>query len=272
MGDDRQRLLTGPLSPGENSTMSLAGKIALVTGGARGIGQATVLALARAGADVAFCDVCPEAEAASTLAGVQQAGRNGLFLPANVSDRASVEALFDAVLARYGQLDILVNNAAANIRKPLIELEVSDVERVWAVSLWGVFHCTQLAARHMVQRGSGSIVVISSVHAEEAVPRNSPYNGAKAAVNQMARTWAAELAGHGVRVNIVEPGWTDTPGERKFFTEEQLQQYGRSLPLGRLARPAEIADAVRFLVSEEASYITGSCLRVDGGMLLPKPR
>jgi len=249
--------------------MSLAGKCALVTGGARGIGQAVAIELARSGARVAFCDLCDHSGAAGTLAAMEETGHGGLFVQTDVSDRAAVERLFAQVIAEFGKLDILVNNAAANIRKPLIDLEVVDVEKVWNVSLWGVFHCSQLAARQMVKQRSGSITMISSVHACRPFPNSTAYNGAKAAVNHMALTWAAELAPHRVRVNIVEPGWTDTPGERAFFTEEQIREEGRKLPLGRLGRPEEIAAAVRFLVSEESAYVTGSCLRVDGGVVLP---
>jgi len=240
--------------------MTLTGKVALVTGGSRGIGQAVAVELARSGATVAFCDIREPDPA------VAQSGR---YYCADVGDRASVEQLFSDVLREFGRLDILVNNAATNIRRPLVDLDVADVEKVWAVALWGVFHCSQLAARQMVKQGNGSIVVISSVHAERAFPNNTAYNGAKAAVNHMALTWAAELAPHNVRVNVIEPGWTDTPGERSFYTEEQIREQGKKLPLGRLAKPAEIASAVRYLVSDEAVYMTGSCLRVDGGVLLP---
>jgi len=153
---------------------------------------------------------------------------------------------------------------------PLVDLDVADVQKVWDVALWGVFHCSQLAARQMLKQGSGSIVVISSVHAEKPFPNNTAYNGAKAAVNHMALTWAAELAKDNIRVNVIEPGWTDTPGERNYYTEEQILEEGRKLPLGRLGKPEEIAKAVRFLVSDEGAYITGSCLRVDGGILLPR--
>lgn len=251
--------------------MKLDGKVALVTGGARGIGKATAEELARAGADVAFCDLGDEASAQATLAGIQGAGRRGLFRRADVGDRAAIEHLFATVLETFGRLDILVNNAACNIRKPLVDLDVADVEKVWNVSLWGVFHCSQLAARQMVKQGGGSIVTISSVHAVRAFPNSTAYNGAKAAVNQMTQTWAAELAGQGVRVNCIEPGWIDTPGERSFYSEEQIQTEGRKLPLGRLGRPEDIAAAVRYLVSDQAAYVTGTCLRVDGGIVLPRP-
>jgi len=249
--------------------MSLDGKVAVVTGGARGIGQAVVAELARCGADVAFCDICEEKQAAATIELAGRFQRKVRFIRADVGNLTQVVAMFRQVMDEFGRIDILVNNAAVNTRKPLVELEVEDVEKVWSVTLWGVFHCSQLAARQMVQQQAGSIVVISSVHAAQPYPNNTAYNGAKAAVNHMARTWATELVSQGVRVNIVEPGWTNTPGERTLYSEEQIQEEGRKLPMGRLASPQEIANAVRFLVSDDAAYVTGSCLRVDGGRVLP---
>jgi len=229
-------------------------RIAVVTGGGRGIGLATARQLRSDGFTVVVADLRPPDE-------------EGLaFVRTDVSDRASVEALF----AGLERVDALVNNAAINIRSPFLETDPADVERVWAVTLWGVFHCTQLAARAMVsQGGGGAIVMVSSVHAERGYANSTAYNGAKAAVNQMAKTWAGELAPHRIRVNCVEPGWTDTPGERKFFTEAQIQEQGSRLPWGRLAAPEEIASAIRYLVSPQASYITGSVLKVDGGITLP---
>ena len=242
----------------------------MVTGGARGIGQAIAVELARCGADVVFCDICDSERAAGTLSAIRQTGQSARYFRTNVADRPGLESLFKDLLAKFGRLDILVNNAAVNIRKPLVDLDVTDVQKVWDVALWGVFHCSQLAARQMLKQGGGSIVVISSVHAEKPFPNNTAYNGAKAAVNHMALTWAAELAKDNIRVNVIEPGWTDTPGERNYYSEEQIVEEGRKLPLGRLGKPEEIANAVRYLVSDEAAYITGSCLRVDGGILLPR--
>jgi glucose 1-dehydrogenase len=253
--------------------MSLEGKVALVTGAARGIGQACAVELARHGAEIAFCDLGAAESGAETVALVERVGRRARYYRCDVGDRSAVEAMFERVQADFGRLDICVNNAAANIRKPLIELEVSDVAMVWNVILWGVFHCSQLAARQMVKQGEGGcLLMISSVHAERAFGRSTAYNGAKAAVNQMAMTWAAELAQYRIRVNVIEPGWTDTPGERAFYTEERIKEEGLSLPLGRLANPSEIAAAARFLCSDDASYVTGSILRVDGGFVLPAAR
>jgi glucose 1-dehydrogenase len=250
--------------------MSLDGRVAVVTGGARGIGQATAAELARSGADVVFCDICKQEQAEETLALIRGFQRRAQFIRADVGNRSEVDEMFRQIVNEFGQIDILVNNAATNTRKPLLELAIEDVQRVWSVALWGVFHCSQVAAREMARRQKGSIIVISSVHAVQPFPNNTAYNGAKAAVNQMARTWAAELIGAGIRVNVVEPGWTDTPGERTLYSEEQIQQEGSKLPMGRLASASEIANAVRFLVSDDAAYITGTCVRVDGGLLLPR--
>ncbi len=253
--------------------MILQGKVALVTGAARGIGQACAVELARHGADIAFCDLGPSESAQETVGLVEAEGRRARYYRCDVGERADVEAMFAGLTADFGRLDICINNAAASIRKPLIELEVSDVAAVWKVTLWGVFHCSQLAARQMVKQGDGGcLLMISSVHAERAFGRSTAYNGAKAAVNQMAMTWAAELAQHRIRVNVIEPGWTDTPGERAFYSEARIKEEGLSLPLGRLANPSEIATAARFLCSADASYVTGSILRVDGGFVLPAAR
>lgn len=250
----------------------LDGKVAVVTGAARGIGRATALELAENGAHVTVCEAYHLDEAKDLVQRIEGMGRRAFLFQGNVADRKQDEELVEATVSEFGSLDILVNNAGGGVHKPLLELEVEDVERTWAVSLWGVFHCSQLAARQMVKQGrGGSIVAISSVHASEPYANASPYNGAKAAVSHMARTWASELAPFKIRVNVIEPGWIDTPGEHTMYTEEQLRELGGKLPFGRLGRPEEIAKGVAFLVSEEdASYLTGSCLRIDGGFVLPR--
>jgi len=188
---------------------------------------------------------------------------------ADVADRAQCFRIVEETVRRFGRLDIMISNAAYCTRKPFLELEPEEVEKTWAVSLWGVFHCCQLAARQMVrERHGGNLVVISSPHADRPYKDYAPYNGAKAAINQMAYTWAAELMQYDIRVNVIEPGWTDTPGERDLNTEEQIREGARTIPIGRLARPEEIAKGVTFLVSDDGSYITGSALRIDGGFVL----
>ncbi|HWB95973.1 MAG TPA: SDR family oxidoreductase [Bryobacteraceae bacterium] len=251
--------------------MRLDGKAAIVTGGASGIGRATALELAAYGADVAVLDLAAPAQSATLLEEIEKLGRRAIYFHGDVGDRATISELIEQTVTGLGRVDILVNNAGINIRKPLLELEVEDVEKVWHVILWGTFHCSQLAARQMVKQGEGgSIVNISSVHAYRPFAASTAYNGAKAAINHMAATWAAELAQHRIRVNSIEPGWIDTPGERRTFASELLEKEGKKLPLGRLGQPEEIARAVRFLASDDASYITGTILRVDGGFILPR--
>jgi glucose 1-dehydrogenase len=250
--------------------LKLAGKTALVTGASRGIGRAIAVEYAREGANVVVNYARHREEAESVANEIRALGRQAMAHPADVGRREQVSALFEAAKAAFQRLDIVVANAAFSIRKPLLDLTVEDVEKTWAVSLWGVFHTCQEAARHMVAQGGGNIIIISSVHALRPYPRASPYNGAKAAVNQMAATWAIELAGKGIRVNVIEPGWTDTPGERAFYSEEDLAAGGAKLPLGRLAAPEEVARAAVFLASNDASYVLGAVLRVDGGFTLPR--
>lgn len=251
--------------------MKLKGKVVLITGANRGIGKGCALEMAREGADVAINYRSHSEEAEAVAAEVCALGRRAVVVGGDVSDRSTDEEMIRNVVSELGKLDILVANAAASIRKPFLELTEEDMRFTLGVSLWGVFHCCQLAARQMVTQGhGGSIVVISSVHAVMPYKNSLAYNTAKAGVNHMARTMANELAEHRIRVNIVEPGWTDTPGERKYATDEELREAGRHLPLGRLATIQDIAKGVVFLASDDASYITAATLRIDGGFVLPR--
>jgi glucose 1-dehydrogenase len=248
--------------------LKLAEKTALVTGASRGIGRAIAVEYARQGANVVINYLHGTEEAESLANEVRGLGRQAVAHCADVGNREQVATLFEAATTAFPRLDIVVANAAFSIRKPLLELTVDDVEKTWAVSLWGVFHTCQEAARHMAANGGGNIIVVSSVHSFRPYPCASAYNGAKAAVNQMAATWAVELADKGIRVNVLEPGWTDTPGERAFHTEEELAAAGAELLLGRLAAAEEMARAAVFLASNDSSYAVGSVLRVDGGYSL----
>jgi glucose 1-dehydrogenase len=168
-------------------------------------------------------------------------------------------------------VDIVVANAALSIRGAFLELSVEDVARTWDVSLWGVFHACQAGARAMVPRGrGGKIVVISSVMSFMPFAHSVPYNTAKAGINHMAYTIATELAPYRINVNVIEPGWTDTPGERRFTDDETLYAAGRQLPWGRLGTIEDVGEACAFLCSDAADYITGANLRVDGGFWLPR--
>ena len=251
--------------------MKLADRVTLVTGASRGIGRGCALEMAREGADVVVNYRSHPGEAADVVAEIRGLGRQAIAFGADVGDRAAVDAMVAATVAEFGRLDILVNNAAFSIRKPFLEYSVEEFASVLQVAMWSVFHCSQAAARHMVARGGGGkIVVISSVHAFIPFRNSLPYNTAKAGINHMAFSIAGELAPHQINVNVIEPGWTDTPGERRYYTEEELRAGGAKLPWGRLGRPEEIGKAAVFLCSDDADYITGACLRVDGGVWLPR--
>jgi glucose 1-dehydrogenase len=250
--------------------IDLSGRVALITGASRGIGRGCAMEMAKAGADVVVNYNQHPEDAAEVVGQVEKLGRRAVAIKANVGERPAVDRLVRTALDQFGKIDILVNNAYRSIRKPFLDLTDEDVEATWAVSLWGVFRCSQAVARHMVERRQGGkIIVISSVLSFIPIPTSLAYNTAKAGINQMAHTMATELAPHRIHVNVIEPGWTDTPGERQFATEEQIQEGGKKLPLGRLGRSDEIGKMATFLASDAADYITGGCFRVDGGVWLP---
>ncbi len=265
--------------------MSLEGQIAIVTGASRGIGRAAAIALARAGANVGINFRSHPAEAEEVAAAVREFGREAILLQGDVADMASVEKMVSGVVARFGRLDIAVSNAAYSDREPFWEADLAGFRRGVDVTMWGAFNLLRTATRQMLaqpkpNRGScpddafprnsiGSIVLVSSPHAYVAVPRAMSYNMSKAAIDHMARTAAIELAEHRLRVNLVHPGWIDTPGERKYASEETLQRAGEKLPWGRMGQSEEIARGIVFLCDPGSEYITGSSLQIDGGITLP---
>jgi glucose 1-dehydrogenase len=170
----------------------------------------------------------------------------------------------------FGQLDIAVSNAAYSDREVFHEADLEGFRRTVDVSMWGAFYLLRAASRQMIEQAKGGVIVlVSSPHAFIPVPRAMAYNMSKAAIEHMAKTAAIELAEHHIRVNMIQPGWTDTPGERKFATEETLQRAGAGIPLGRLGTPEEMARAMLFLADPANDYMTGATLLVDGGISLP---
>ena len=251
--------------------INLQNKVALITGASRGIGRGCAIEMAGCGADIVINYRTHPEEAEQVAEAVQHAGRQAITVAADVADRESVEAMVQQGIDHFGKIDILVNNAATSIRKPFLETSVAEVSRTIDVCMWGVFHPSQLVARHMVERGEGGkILIISSVHAFIPFGDSVAYNTAKAGINNMGYTIATELTQHHINVNVIEPGWTDTPGERNYFTEEELQEDGAKLPWGRLGTIEDIGKAAAYLCSDAADYITGACLRVDGGFWLPR--
>ena len=251
--------------------VDLQDKVALITGSSRGIGRGCAIEMATCGADVVINYRTHPDEAEEVAEIVRGLGCDAITVGADIADRDAVEAMVQQGIDRFGKIDILVNNAAMSIRKPFLEIPVADVSRTIDVCMWGVFHCSQVAARHMVERGEGGkILIISSVHAFIPFGNSVAYNTAKAGINHMGYTMATELTEHRINVNVIEPGWTDTPGERNFATEEELREGGKKLPWGRLGTIEDIGKTAAFLCSDAADYITGACLRVDGGFWLPR--
>ena len=225
--------------------MGLAGKVALVTGASAGIGQSTALALAQEGADVAVNYLTWPQSGEETAARIRALGRKALLCPVDVSDQTAVETMVAQTVTEFGRLDILVTCAVYSDEDFFYRADMAGFRRTVDVTLWGTFYALRAAANQMIRQGQGgSIVLISSVHATMAIPSCAAYNMAKAAVDQLGRTAALELAPYRIRVNLMVPGWTDTPGERKYFSEEMLQQGGAQMPMGRLARPVEIARTI----------------------------
>ncbi len=243
---------------------------AWVTGAGSGIGRAIAIELACEGYAVAVHDRDGE-QARDAAAELKRLGHGAISCAGDVADSESNADIGLRIVKELGRLDCLVNNAARSCRQPFLELPLEELWKTWEVILGGSFQCSQIAAREMVkQKAGGAILMISSVHAAMAYPHAADYNSAKAGLNHLARTMAAELSAHRIRVNVIEPGSVNTPGERAHFSESEIAERGKALPWGRLAAPTEIAKAASFLCSDRASYITGSTLRVDGGFVLPR--
>jgi glucose 1-dehydrogenase len=250
--------------------LDLGGRVALITGASRGIGRGCAIEMAKLGADVVVNYRSHPSDAEDVVSQVRALGRRAVAVGADVSTREGVDRLIGESLAAFGQIDILLNNAYRSIRKPLLTLTDDEVAATWDTTLWSVFRCSQEVARHMVERGHGGVILaISSTFAFIPWPGSLPYNVAKAGVEQMVLTMATELAPYHIRVAAIEPGWTDTPGERQWSTEEQLREGAELMPLGRLGRPADLGRLCAFLASEAASFATGAVWRLDGGQWLP---
>lgn len=251
------------------------GKTALITGSARGIGRGIALCLAEEGASVVINDRANESLAEETVREIKTLGREAIFLKADVSNREQVTTLFDEAIKYFGRIDVVVSNAVYSKRDKVVDAEWKDVLATLEVTQFGVFHICQAAAKHMIHQkpnpsSRGKIVIISSVQAEVAAEGCAAYNMAKAAINHFANTLAVEMAEHRVNVNVIAPGWIDTPGERTFYTEEELRKGGEQLPWGRIGTPRDIGKAVAYLASDDADYVTGSILKVDGGYVVAR--
>ena len=251
--------------------IDLSGKVALITGSSRGIGKGCALEMARAGADICVNYRSHGDEAEAVAEEVRAMGRRALVCRADVAEREAVDGMVVAALEEFGHLDIAVANAYYSKREPFLELSIEAMQRTLDVTLMGAFHIAQASARQMIaQGGGGSILFISSVLSFIPFGTSVPYNAAKAGMNHMASTIANELTPHRIRVNVIQPGWIDTPGERQYTSEEQMREAGEKLPWGRLGTIEDLGKAAAFLCSDAADYITGAGLRVDGGYWFPR--
>jgi NAD(P)-dependent dehydrogenase (short-subunit alcohol dehydrogenase family) len=243
----------------------LDGKVAVVTGGARGLGRAAAELLAEAGAAVAILDR-DAAAGAKTAGGIAGAS----FHPVDVTEEASVEAAMAAVVARHGGIDVLVNNAGIGLRHPAVDHPLADWDKVVAVNLTGVFLCARTAARTMLARGGGAIVNLASImgFSGGGVYPNVSYQATKGAVVNMTRALAVEWAKSGIRVNAVAPTWVKTDLTAALLAQpDVLARIEALTPMARLATPEEVAHAILFLASPAAAMVTGHTLPVDGGFL-----
>lgn len=252
------------------SSGKFAGKKALITGASSGIGRATALHLAKEGADVALNYLTMPEGAESAAAEIRSLGRKALLLKVDVTDQASVEEMTANTVKELGRLDLFVSSAVYSDREPFTSANMAGFRKTIDVSMWGAYYALRASANAMIKQAQGgAVVIVSSPHSQIAFPNCMAYNMAKAALDQMARSAAMELLPHQIRVNIIYPGWTDTPGERKFFTDEAIKQASKGTPMGRLASPEEIAHGIAFLLDPNSSYMTGSTLIMDGGLALP---
>ncbi|HSR32695.1 MAG TPA: 3-oxoacyl-ACP reductase family protein [Anaerolineae bacterium] len=247
--------------------MRFDGKVALVTGAARGIGRAIALALAQEGADVVVVDV-DLGRAQQVVQDIKDLGRRAKAISVDVSDRKAVHQLVSEAVSLFGRVDILVNNAGIIRRGTFLEHEPEEWERVLSVNLGGTFNCTREVVPLMIQQEGGRIINISSVVGRMGDIASAPsYGTSKGAIDTFTKSLARELAPHGITVNAVAPHAIETEMSQEW-SEEKRQQIVEAIPMKRLGQPEEVAEAVKFLASDGAAFITGHVLDVNGGYLM----
>ena len=249
--------------------MRLENKVAIVTGSSSGIGKAIALAFAGEGAAVVVNYARHRDSAQKVVEKIEGAGGKGLVVGADVSDPKEVEALIQKATGAFGRLDIMVNNAGLEHKMPFLETPFEVWQETIAVNLTGPWLGCQAAAKRMVDQGEGGrIINVSSVHEDLAMPTNAPYCATKGGVRMLMRTLAVELAPHNITVNNIAPGAIETPMDAPLEEHpDQMKELLSEIPLGRMGKPEEVANLALFLASDVSSYVTGSTLFVDGGMI-----
>jgi len=246
--------------------MSLNGKVALVTGAAQGIGRDIALTLSSDGADVAICDVNLEA-AQKTATDMESKGKKSLALKANVASSADVTAMLEQVVEKLGRVDILVNNAGITRDGLILRMKDEDWDLVLSINLKGAFLCAKAALKHMTKQRSGTIINIASIVGAMGNAGQANYVASKAGLIGLTKTIAREYANRNITANAVAPGFIET-AMTQALSENVRQELAKQIPMGKLGTPQDVANAVRFLASPEASYITGQVIHVNGGMYM----
>ncbi len=240
----------------------------VITGASQGIGQAAAIGLAAAGANVAFNYRRATEEAEKTAAGIRQHDREAIVLQGDTGDPDHVEEFAKAVIDAWGGIDVWINNAARLMVKPFMEMTDDDWHGLLAANLHGYYYGCRAAARQMLEQGSGRIINITSVVDIQPIAELSAYVTAKGGILGLTKTLAVELGPHGITVNALSPGATDTPLNQTAYTPEVRRNYNERIPLGYIASPEEVSDAIVFLATDAARYINGHELVVDGGIVL----
>lgn len=246
--------------------MRLQDKVAIVTGGANGLGRETILRFVKEGAKVVIADYNEES-GQHVLKEVLELGGSAIFVKVNVADQRSVKAMVETTIAQFGKVDILINNAGITNDGMLAKLSEDAWQKVIDVNLTGVFYCTQAVIPHMVEQGNGKIINTSSVTGVYGNIGQTNYAATKAGVIGMTKTWAKELGFKGINVNAVAPGFIET-GMTAQVPEKVLDKMIQQVPLRRLGKPKDIANAYLYLASDEADYVNGTILHVDGGIVM----
>jgi NAD(P)-dependent dehydrogenase (short-subunit alcohol dehydrogenase family) len=251
------------------SAYDLTGRRAVITGASQGIGAAAAIALATAGADVAFTYRSADAEAEKTASAIGAAGRNAIVVKGDTGDPMHVQELADRVVSEWGRIDIWVNNAAALMVKPFLEMTSEDWHGLLAANLHGYYYGCRAAIRQMVLQGDGGRVInVTSVVDIQPIAHLSAYVTAKGGILGLTKTLAVEFGPHQITVNALSPGATDTPLNQVAYTPQVRETYNERIPLGRIASAEEVADPFVFLASDASRYVTGMELVVDGGIIL----
>ncbi|HEX5426174.1 MAG TPA: glucose 1-dehydrogenase [Candidatus Acidoferrales bacterium] len=260
---------TGQMEVGaEQTNKSLQGKVAIVTGASTGIGKAIAIEMAHRGASVVVNYIGKPDAAQDVVKTIKSSNGEALAIEADVSNSQQVTRMVAQTVSQFGHIDVLVNNAGVEEEIPFLDLPEAEWDKIIAVDLKGPFLCTQAAAREMAKRKKGTVVNISSVHEDLPFPGYAPYCAAKGGLRMLCRDLALELAKYNINIVNVAPGAIDTPiNDATMKDPEKVLALKREIPLGRVGKPQDVAKLVCFLASDDASYITGTTVVIDGGLM-----